>query len=111
MADDEQAGPTGGALVERGGDANPLSTERGQTSIADGRRKVAGLATREVPGVGAGLGAGVSAYRRGKLDLVELQDRLAPQDPRRRASHRAARAAHPPACGDAHCRSCLPRRR
>ncbi len=34
--------------------------------------------------IGAGVAAGISAYRRGELDLVELQDRLAPRDSRRR---------------------------
>ncbi len=74
MADDEQAGPNGGALVERGGDANPLSAERGQTSIADGVvGKVAGLATREVPGVhqlggGTARAVGAAARRVGLAD-------------------------------------------
>lgn len=85
MADDEQAGPD----RRRAGRARRRRqpTEHRAWSDLDRRwrrRKVAGLATREVPGVGAGLGAGVSAYRRGELDLVELQDRLAPRDPRRR---------------------------
>lgn len=44
----------------------------------------AGLATALLCLLGAGLSAGVSAHRRGELDLVELQDRLAPRDPRRR---------------------------
>lgn len=73
MADDEQAGSTGGALVERR-DSNPLASERGQTSIADGVvGKVAGLATREVPGVhqlggGTARAVGAVAQRVGLAD-------------------------------------------
>ncbi|MDO8212183.1 Asp23/Gls24 family envelope stress response protein [Conexibacter sp. CPCC 206217] len=55
-----QSGVSGAALARSGSDDSPLASEQGSTSIAEGVvTKVAGIATREVPGVYA-LGGGAA---------------------------------------------------
>lgn len=70
----EESGATaGGASARRGGD-DPLSSERGNTSIADAVvTKVAGIAAREVAGVHE-LGGGVARAIGGVTQRVGVTD-------------------------------------
>ncbi len=60
QSDQPQETGSGRAVARRDGGDSPLQTDQGATSIADGVvTKVAGIATREVPGVYA-LGGGAT---------------------------------------------------
>ncbi len=67
-----RAGRSGGGLATTGG--SPLSSERGNTSIADTVvTKVAGIAAREVPGVHA-LGGGMGRAVGGLTQKIGVGD-------------------------------------
>jgi uncharacterized alkaline shock family protein YloU len=73
MADETMTTSRGTGVAERGTDS-PLASEHGATSIADGVvTKVAGIATREVPGVHA-LGGGASRAIGSMTQKVGLDD-------------------------------------
>jgi len=73
MADETMTTNRGTGVAERGTDS-PLASEHGATSIADGVvTKVAGIATREVPGVHA-LGGGASRAIGSMTQKVGLDD-------------------------------------
>lgn len=73
MADETMTTNRATGVTERGTDS-PLASEHGATSIADGVvTKVAGIATREVPGVHA-LGGGASRAIGSMTQKVGLDD-------------------------------------